>query len=139
MRILLLLVAWNVGAIANSLNPSITYFYSGHLPTPTAWEADLIFNGNYQLFCQNIGASFVSATTTMSHYTGHDESRGGHFYPGWYYVGPRHCLPDLLMWVSWGDYHADNSYTVWKYSGTCGDTNLISGWTFERRALITCA
>lgn len=119
-------------------NNKRTYFYSGHLPTPHLWEADLIYNGNYSQFCIQIESKLLNATDIMSHFTSLQEpGRGGHFYTGWYYVGPRHCHQDQHVYGS-PPHGPNQEYSVWQYKGGCGCCILLSGWTFERRGFVTC-
>ena len=110
-----------------------THFYEGAFATPTAWEADLIYNKNYKRFCDALGKQYVSASELVHHY--HSSRANGYFYKDWYYVGPRFCADDTGVYDA-----ADpaNPYSVWKYNGNCGCCVPSTNWTIEVRALITC-
>jgi hypothetical protein len=132
------LTAADLNANFNALKTAIeeakptVYIYEGALATPNEWEADLIFNGKYERFCQAIGKTYVEAKELVSHYN--PGRTNGFFYKDWYYVGPRICASDLF---AYGNTDPANAYNVWRYNEGCGCCPN-GGWTYERRALITC-
>ncbi len=123
---------------ARPTEPAITYFYSGAFATPNEWEADLMLNGNYGRFCQEIGKTFVSAKDVLKRH--YNSGRGqGFFYKDWYYVGPRHSEVDTLYWAEDDAGKLPTSgYNVWKYSGQRGCCIQVENWTIELTAFITC-
>jgi len=115
---------------------NVVKWYSGHLPTPSAWEAGVIFNANVGELCQMYGAKDRGSYVVAQHWTGTD--RGGVFQKDWYYAGPRYCTNDTLIAVKEGARDELNPATMWKYSGACGESVHTIGWTYELRALMIC-
>ncbi|NHZ72811.1 MAG: hypothetical protein GWP17_06985 [Aquificales bacterium] len=125
------------GSITLSQLGEQPYYFHGALATPTEWMADVVFNGNFARFCEEIGRTYVRADDLQSHYTeAGDVGRGnGYFYDGWYYVGPRYHSSDTHVY---GSSDPNSGYSVWKYNGGGSSSVTRSGWTFERSAIIWC-
>jgi hypothetical protein len=122
--------------IAITSTTNVVKWYSGHLPTPSYLEADIIFNGNLGQLCAMYGASDRGTFALAQYWTGVD--RGGVFQKDWYYAGPRYCVNDTLIAVKEGASDEFNPATMWQYSGACGDSVHTIGWTYELRAMVTC-
>lgn len=115
------------------------YFY-GVFAVQSEWMADVIFNGNYHRFCDNIQMEYSRAETLQAHFTEHHQDgsswhgRGnGFYYKDWYYVGSKFSPTDTFMY---GD--PNTQYAVWKYNGDNGYAINTNDWTFERSAIIWC-
>ena len=121
------------GAVTLSKLGEQPYYFHGALATPSEWMADVIYNGNYARFCEEIGRSYIRADELQAH--SHIERGNGFFYSGWYYAGSRYHESDTH--VS-GDGNPDSNYNMWIYNDGGGCCITGHGWTFERSAVIWC-